>query len=203
MTNPPTFPSLPVGWSVHKKPTFSTLVAGAASGREIRAALYQYPLWEFELTFEGLAADASFPGLGAQSLQSLMGFFLQRQGQFGQFLYVDPSDNSATLQSIGSGDGATLSFTMPRTLGGFAEPVGWVTSIASVYLNGVSQASGWSLAPPNALVFAAPPGVGVAITATFSYAFVCRFLEDVQDFEEFMQNLWALQSLKFRSVRTS
>jgi hypothetical protein len=203
MTHPPTFPSLPVGWSVHKKPTFSTLVAGAASGREIRAALYQYPLWEFELTFEGLAADSSHPGLGAQSLQSLMGFFLQCRGQFGQFLYVDPSDNSATLQSVGRGDGSTRSFIMPRTLGGFAEPVGWVTSIAGIYLNGVSQASGWSLSPPNALVFASAPGPGTEITATFTYAFVCRFLEDVQDFEEFMQNLWALQSLKFRSLRTS
>jgi hypothetical protein len=203
MTIPPTFPSLPVGWSVHKKPTFRTLVADAASGREIRASLYQYPLWEFELTFEGLAADSSFPGLGAQSLQSLMGFFLQCQGQFGPFLYIDPSDNSATLQPVGSGDGATLSFIMPRTLGGFAEPVGWVTSIANVYVNGVNQASGWSLTTPNALVFATAPGVGAAITATFSYAFVCRFLEDVQDFEEFMQNLWALESLKFRSLRTA
>ncbi len=41
------------------------------------------------------------------------------------------------------------------------------------------------------------------ITATFSYAFQCRFDDDEADFEQFMQNLWTLQSLKFRSVRTS
>ena len=38
----------------------------------------------------------AYPGLGAQSLQSLMGLFLQSQGQFGTFLYTDPTDNSAT-----------------------------------------------------------------------------------------------------------
>jgi len=42
---------------------------------------------------------------------------------------------------------------------------------------------------------------GATITASFDYAFVCRFLEDSQDFENFMQNLWAAKSVKFRSTR--
>jgi uncharacterized protein (TIGR02217 family) len=205
MTTPPSFPSLAgQGWSVHKRPIFATLVAGHVSGREARDALWQYPLWEFELAFDGLSSDsASYPGLGAQSLQSLMGLFLQTQGQFGTFLYTDPTDNSISGQTIGAGDGTTNSFTFIRTLGGFSEPVGWVISIANVSLNGVAQTSGWSLNAPNALVFAAAPAAGVAITASFSYAFQCRFLDDGQDFEQIMQNLWTVQSLKFRSVRSS
>ena len=67
-----------------------------------------------------------------------MGFFLQLQGQFGTFLYTDPDDNTVTGQAFATGDGATTSFTMMRSLGGFLEPVGWVTSIANVYLNGVA-----------------------------------------------------------------
>ncbi len=205
MTAPPAFPNLAgQGWSVHKKPVFATLVADHASGREVRDALWQYPLWEFELCFDGLASDStSYPGLGAQSLQTLMGLFLQAQGQFGTFLYTDPTDCRVSGQVLGAGDGATTSFAFVRTLGGFAEPVGWVTSVASVALNGAPQSSGWSLTSPNTLVFSSAPGSGVAVTASFSYAFQCRFLEDGQDFEQFMQNLWAAPSVKFRSVRSS
>jgi hypothetical protein len=205
MTTPPSFPTLPgQGWSVHKKPTFSTIVASHASGREVRDSLWQYPLWEFELTFDALASDSiGYPGLGAQSLQSLMGLFLQCQGQLGTFLYTDPTDNAATAQGLGAGTGTQTTFAMGRALGGFFEPVGWVASIASVTLDGVGQPSGWSLTTPNSLVFATPPASGIAVAASFSYAFLCRFLDDSEDFEQFMQNLWAVQSLKFRSVRST
>jgi hypothetical protein len=208
MTAPPTFPALPgQGWSVHKKPNWSTIVAPHVSGREVRFANYEYPMWEFEATFDGLTDLASPPvnyaNLCASSLQSLMGLFLQLQGQFGTFLYTDPTDNAATAQAIATGDGSTETFTFVRTLGGFVEPVGWVRSVSNVYLNGVNQASGWLLTSPNSLVFASAPGSGVAISASFAYAFECRFDGDDLDFEQFMQNLWKLESLKFKSVRTS
>ena len=48
----------------------------------------------------------------------------------------------------------------------------------------------------------AAPGHGVAISADFSYAFNCRFLDDQMDFEEFMSGLWRLESMKFRSVKS-
>jgi hypothetical protein len=192
------------GWSVHKKPTFATIVASHVSGREVRDALYVNPIWQFELTFDALASDAaSYPGLGAQSLQALMGLFLQCQGQWGTFLYVDPTDNSVSGQALATGDGATTSFTLARSLGGFLEPVGWATSVSQVSVGGAAQSSGWSLAAPNSLVFATPPASGAAIAASFAYAFLCRFDEDAAEFEQAMQNLWRLDSLKFRSVRSS
>jgi hypothetical protein len=204
MSTPPLFPSLPgQGWSVHKKPTFSTIVAPHVSGREVRAENWRYPLWEFEATFDGLGSDSvSHPGLGAQSLQSLMGLFLQCQGQFAPFLYIDPSDNSVVDQAVATGDGATLIFTMPRTFGGFVEPVGWVTTLVNVKVNSALLGSGVSLSPPNALVFTTAPAVAATITASFSYAFLCRFLDDALDFENFMQSLWSAKSVKFRSVRS-
>ena len=120
-----TFPILPgQGWSVHKKPKFSTIVAPHVSGREVRAQSWQYPLWEFEATFDGLASDSlSYPGLGAQSMQSLMGLFLQCQGQLGAFLYFDPTDYAVASQGFGTGDGATTAFQLVRAIGGFVEPV--------------------------------------------------------------------------------
>ncbi len=205
MTTPPSLPSLAgLSWSRHKKPGFSTRVASHVSGREVRVAPMSYPLYEFDTVYNGLASSAtpSFIGLGAASLQSLMGFFLQLQGQFGTFLYNDPDDNTVAAQAFATGDGATTSFTMMRSLGGFLEPAGWVTSIAAVYLNGVAQsASGYNLAAPNLLTFGSAPGSGVTVSADFSYAFNCRFLDDRMDFEEFMSNLWRLDSMKFRSVK--
>jgi uncharacterized protein (TIGR02217 family) len=205
MSTPPSFPTLAgQGWSVHKKPVFSTIVAQHVSGREVRDALYQNPIWQFELTFDGLDSSAStYPGLGAQSLQDLMGFFLLMQGQFGTFLYTDPTDSAANDVTFATGDGSTTTFNFSRYMGAFLEPVGWVLTVSAVYLNGVAQSSGWSLTTPNSLVFAAAPGSGVTIGATFTFAFQCRFDSDDTDFEQFMSNLWKLDSLKFKSVRTS
>ncbi len=205
MTTPPSLPTLAgLAWSRHKKPGFSTRVASHVSGREVRVALMSYPLYEFEAVYNGLASSSStavFAGLGSTSLQSLMGFFLQLQGQFGTFLYTDPDDYTVTGQAFATGDGSTASFTIERSLGGFLEPVGWVTTLSNVYLNGVHQTGGFSLTTPNTLTFASAPGSGVVVSADFSYAFQCRFLDDQMDFEEFMSNLWKLASMKFRSVK--
>ena len=204
MNIPPSFPVLPgQAWSVHKRPTFATRVAPHVSGREVRRANYAAALYEFEVSFDGLASSG-FAGLGASSLQALMGFYLACQGQLGTFLYADPSDDAVAGQPIGVGDGTTTTFTFARSLGGATEPVGWVTGLGNVYLGGVAQASSaTAVAQPNTLVFATAPAAGIAITADFTYAFVCRFLDDSQDFENVASGLWQLGSLKFRSVRTS
>jgi len=203
VTTPPSFPTLPgKGFSVHKLPSFSTRVAGYVSGRETRVPLYYYTLYEFELVIDALDSAGQFSNLVANSLQSLMGLYLQVQGQYGTFLYTDSSDYSAAGQGLGDGDGHTTNFTIVRALGGWVEPVGWVTDLENVYLGGVLQSSStYSLTTPNTLVFNVAPGSDVLISADFTYAFQCRFLADQEDFEEFMSGLWQVKSLKFRSVR--
>lgn len=42
---------------------------------------------------------------------------------------------------------------------------------------------------------------GMIISADCNYGFNCRFLDDQEDFEEFMSGLWKVESLKFRSVK--
>lgn len=198
---PPIFPVLPgQGWSVHKRPSFSTRVAAHVSGREVRSPLWAASLTEFELTFDALASGPGYGGAGAGSMQQLLGFVLACQGQLTPFLYVDPTDNFVPRQPIATGDGATTSFSVVRTLGGSTEVVSWTTSLANVTVGGAA-ASGWSLAAPNTLVFAAAPAAGAAIAADVGYAFLCRFLDDAQDFENVMAGLWQVRSLKFRSVR--
>ncbi len=198
--NLPTFPTLTGQTFATKSPITATNVAEHDSGRTVRTALYQ-GLYEFEVGFEALASDASSnPGLGAQSLQAVMGLYLQCRGSYGAFLYVDPNDNAATNQTIAAGDGATTQFAFVRSIGAGLDSDFYVTGVTNVAVNGVAV-SNWSLIAPNLLSFSAPPLSGASITGSFTYAFVCRFLEDSQDFENFMQNLWAAKSVKFRSVR--
>ena len=198
---PSTFPQLPgQGWSVHKRPSFMTRVASHVSGREVRSPLYAATLYEFELTFDALASGPGYGGVGAGSLQQLLGFVLACQGQLTPFLYVDPSDNAVSRQTIGTGDGTTTSFPLVRTLGGATEVVSWATTLANVTTGGAA-ASGWSLVSPNILAFAAAPAAGAPIVADVGYAYLCRFLDDAQDFEIIMAGLWQVRSLKFRSVR--
>jgi Conserved hypothetical protein 2217 (DUF2460) len=98
------FPALPgLSWSVHKRPSFSTRVASHVSGREVRLPFYAVTLYEFELTIEGMDSNGAYPGLGVNSLPSLMGLYIKCQGQFGTFLYIDPTDNAVTGQAIAGG----------------------------------------------------------------------------------------------------
>lgn len=196
----PIFPTLPGQSFARKAPVSATNIAPHESGREVRTPLYN-GLYEFDVAFDGLASDdASFPGLAAQSLQAILGLYLQCQGGLGTFLYTDPNDNTVTNQPIASGDGVTTLFTLARTIGAGIDSDFYITSIASVGVNGASV-SDWMLVAPNLLSFSTAPASGAVVSASFSYAFVCRFLEDATDFENFAQNLWAAKSVKFRSVR--
>ena len=185
-----------------QRPRFDTAVSIHAAGNEARARRYLWPLFDFELTFTALDATAtgSYGAVGAASLQTLAGFFLSQQGQYQAFLYVDPSDNSVTAQPLGIGDGSTTSFTFVRPIGPFIGPADVVTGVSSVTLNGVA-ASGWSQSGDNGLSFANAPGAGVAIAASFTFAYRVRFAEDVADFEEFMALLMTCKTVKLAGVR--
>jgi hypothetical protein len=186
-------------WSVRKRPTFSTIVASHVSGREVRDALYANPIWQFELTFNGLdgTLDGQYGGLGASSLQSLMGLYLQCQGQYGSFLYYDPSDYAVSGQAFGIGDGETTTFQLQRSLGGFSEPITQPFTAAAPTLFQLTGA-GPAYAPNNRLQYSSDltqskwgksnatisSGVGdpfggaaaQTVTATAANAFVDQFV---------------------------
>jgi uncharacterized protein (TIGR02217 family) len=204
---PLVFPSLPgLAWSVTKSPTFQTRIQRAASGRELRALDYPYPLWQFTLVFDLLRDN---PAAGYDELQTLMGFFMLCQGAFGTFLFRDPSDDQVARQQIGVGNASTTVFQLQRSMGttlpggGFQEPIVAPNIVSAVHLNGITQnPASYSVDPNTGLVtFVTAPGSELIISADFSYYFRCRFVDDSYTFENFMFRLWQLKKLTFISVR--
>jgi len=202
------FPALPgLAWSVTKSPTFQTRIQRAASGRELRALDYPYPLWQFTLVFDFLRDN---PAAGLDELRTLMGFFMLCQGAFGTFLFQDPSDDRVSGQQIGTGDTLRTVFQLQRTMGetlpggGFLEPILAPKVVSAVYFNGIIQdPAGYSVDSMTGLVtFNTAPGSGLIITADYSYYFRCRFVDDSYAFENFMFRLWQLKKLTFISVRS-
>ena len=207
------FPTLPgLGWSVSKAPRFATRIQRAVSGRELRVVDQPNPIWTWTLTYSLLrdahdARAASGPGLGYDELRTLMGFFLQQQGAFQPFLFDDPTDDQASAQAIGIGDGGTTVFRLVRTMGaalpggGFAEPITAPNVVSAIYFDGVLQGpSGYGVDPATGLVtFAAPPPAGQLVTADFTYCFRVRFADDTAEFETFLYQLWALKQVKLQS----
>jgi uncharacterized protein (TIGR02217 family) len=207
--SPPTvstekFPLAPgLTWSVHVAPKFNTRVASHVSGREIRTAWQQYAIYDLTLSFDVLNGDAT------QEIQTLMGFFLARQGQYDTFLLdlgavtQNIADSYVTMGAQGLGDGVSTVFTMLRTVGEAAEPVGYVflADFTAVYVAGTLQdPDSYTFTSPNQMVFNTAPANGAQITASFRYYMICRFAADSQDFEEFMANLWTLHELKLTTV---
>jgi uncharacterized protein (TIGR02217 family) len=202
------FPRLPgLAWSVTKTPTFQTRIQRAASGRELRALDYPYPLWQFALVYDFLRDD---PAAGYDELRTLVGFFMLCQGAFGTFLFQDPSDCQVTGQQIGIGNASTTVFQLQRTMGttlsggGFFEPIAAPNVVSAIYLNGIIQnPSAYRIDPDSGMVsFNIAPGGGLVVSADFTYYFRCRFIDDKYDFENFMYRLWQLKKLTFISVRT-
>jgi hypothetical protein len=56
---------------------------------------------------------------------------------------------------------------------------------------------------PNVVAFDTAPAAGAVVSASFQYYFVCRFKEDVTEYTKFMDKLWELNELNFRSIPQS
>jgi len=275
-----------IEWSTFKRPTFRTTINEAVSGRETRNARMQYPLYQFELSYSFLDERN-----GNTDLSTMMGFFMQVKGQFGEWLYQDPSDYIAEGVESGIGDAGTVAFYGKKQMGSYTEPVGYfdlsnlflftnaavdtlndqvtvtghnlqtgfgpvrlttpgtippglsatvnywlivvndntlkfatskanallgtavdITGAGSgtftasngiaVYINGteVPIGSAYSVVLNNTIVFLTAPALGEVVTMDFKFYYICRFLEDTQDYEQFMYNLWTLESMTFISV---
>lgn len=201
-TQLPIFPILPgQGWSVKQTPIFSTKVATHSSGREVRSSLYGNAKYQFELTFDGLDSNGIYVGLQPYSLQALKGLYLYCKGQFGTFVYSDPTDNLVFNEPIAYGDGTTTSFVLQRAVNLQPEIVSWVHRVYAVYINGVSVPDTFTLTSPNTINLNFTPTNGSFITADFSYAYQCRFSDDQNEFENYMNGLWKVDSLKFESIK--
>jgi hypothetical protein len=124
-------------------------------------------------------------------------------GEDNPFWIAPPGLNGVAGQAIGTGDGVTTAFPLVASLGGYVGPVYGTSGVSAIYLNGVAQGSRWSVSSGYlpAILFAAAPASGIAIAADFGLLWLCRFADDVQDFEEFMAQLFELRTLRLTTVR--
>lgn len=193
------FPTLPgLQWSIGRAPGFNNKVQRAVSGKELRAAFMQYPLWTFRLSYEFLCA-----GNAGTELDTLAGFFLARRGSFDSFLFTDNADCSVTDMSFGAGNGSQTQFQLTRAYGAggftFTEPVQNVNTLTNVKVAGVTKTptTDYTVSSTGMVTFTSAPANGAALTFTGTYYFRVRFLQDVADFEQFLKDLWQLKKLEF------
>src|ERR1051326_8827366 len=86
-----------LGWTITKNPTFSTEIQSSLAGREVRVQNFQNPIWEFTLAYEYLLNDPRLRDENEQTpLETLVGFFLARGGQFDDFL-LNESDLTCAM----------------------------------------------------------------------------------------------------------
>lgn len=193
------FPSLPgLDWNVVKTPMFRTTVKESISGLESRTPLWSYPVWEIEMQYEFLRADVAYT-----ELQTLIGFFLARQGSYDTFNYLDPDDNAVTDQQFAIGDGTTKDFQLARAYQGFLEPVFRVSGTPTIKVNGVTKATpaDYTINSEGLVSFVTAPTSTHPITWTGSFYYRVRFADDSADFRAFMKNLWDARKITLRTVK--
>lgn len=191
------YPALPgLTYNVVKRPTFSTRVQQATSGAELRAAFWTLPIWHYQLAYEFLRTGDTYT-----ELQTLLGFFLARQGQFDSFLFDDPDDDTVTQMPFGTGNGSLTSWQIYRTWGGFSEPVYNFNGTPQIYVGGVLQSSGYTLTSSGLLTFTTAPANGATIAWSGRYYWPVRFDVDALEASKFMATLWEAKTVKLVGVR--
>lgn len=225
---PPTPPVIPVPptppvivnvpqttFPVKLSAVMDTTIGTIKSGREMRGPNQQYPLWDIEIIFPELLDQTQnispyAPNVGYTEYMQIVQQWIMAYGQGGLFLYTVPWDYSRENQLIGQGDGVTYGFQIYRTWGsgGTATiaPVSAVNTVTNVSVNGVTVPPAhyqiirdkiWFI---DALGFTYPPASGADITMTFSFYYLCRFVSDELETEEFAKNRYTIASFKFRAV---
>jgi uncharacterized protein (TIGR02217 family) len=122
-------------------------------------------------------------------IETLLAFFRARRGAAIGFRFRDPYDFSsngmagsptASDQQIGTGDGATIRFSLVKNYSGGEErritrPVAGSVRMA---VDGAEQASGWALEGGGEVVFDTPPAAGSVVRAGFLFDVPVRFADD-------------------------
>ena len=203
----PTFPTLNgLTYPVQRSPGFKTIEHESVSGVSTTQSPQAFAIYSYDLPFAFLQSDA-----GHLDLQTLMSFFQAAKGKSIPFHFNDPDDNTVTAQSLGTGDGTTTDFGLVRTMGSVTDPI--QDAIASglvVKVSGSTQGLGsaYSLLTTSqygtiyGVRFAAGhiPSGASPVTATFTYNWLCRFMDDTTDFSKFVQYIWEAKSIKIRTV---
>lgn len=192
------FPALPgLAWSVMRTPTFSVQMRTSDSQRETATIIMDKCYYTIEMTFEFLRQGGTYT-----ELQQLEGLFLTMRGSYDYFKFSDPNSNTVMNGQIGTGDGTNKVFILARNTGpSYFEAIGMVNQLTDVKVNGVTvDPADYTLSLPNVIVFNTAPPNGQAVTATFTYYYLCRFGEDQHEYEQFMYRLHTLNQMTLKTV---
>lgn len=167
---------LAIGARATVETAFSTAIVTTAAGHEQRNADWA----DARLRF-----DAG-PGVRSEGdIAGLIAFFRARHGPARGFRFRDPFDHrsgagpAATDQAIGTGDGTRTRFALTKAYGDqlrrITRPVAGSVRVA---VNGVEQATGWSIEPGGVIAFAVAPAAGAVVRAGYLFDVPVRFAED-------------------------
>jgi len=186
------FPSTMNGyvWDSKKKPVFNNLTHSSVTGRDVRIALYDQPVYEFTLSNQWLTkADKDV----------LMGFFLARRGAFDSWLYLD-EDGAVTAQAFGVGNGATLGFQLLKATDSALEIVNNLATLPLIYVDAVLKTVGthYTISATGVVTFVTAPTAGAVLAWTGSAYYRCVFLEDSLEYNQFMYRLYDCSEITFK-----
>lgn len=180
-------------------PSFNTGIATSVNGKEVRNSYQAEPLWDFELSYEWLPNRRE----GRHDLETIMSFFLHRQGSFESFLFLAPETEMEDMITLGTGDGVTDTFSLLKSTGTFTQTAGGVMaqSDCQIYVNGVLVPDAdFELVDHRDIVFDTAPAEDDLIQGCYQPLYRVRFAEDSSQYDQFMSRLWELQQLTLRSV---
>lgn len=201
MTVSSVFPVLSgVVYPVVKTPHWATDVHRSVSGRVATLAWYSYPFYTFELGFSFLRQDTA-----NKEWQTLVAFYNTVNGRANIFRYNDPTDNSVTTNTFGTGNGTTTQFQLLRTITGTSvtwnDPVFYPTA-QTIFDNGVTvNPLNYSVGSTGIVTFNTPPTSGHTLTWTGTFDWLCRFDDDMAEFENFAYTFWELRKISFSSEK--
>jgi len=181
---------------VKRSPVWKTKKQVSASGKEARTAMWTYPVWNIQMGYEFLRDTTA-----NDELKTLVGFFNARLGMWDDFFFSDPDDKTATDQGFGVGDGTTKTFQLARSYGGWTEPVRGVQSVTNVKVNGSTTVLYSMNINAGTITFTTAPANGALLTWSGVFYWRCRFSDDTNTFEKFMQNLWSAGTIKLVTLK--
>ena len=182
------FPDIPTRvWPIEREPVWlAPSKEESASGREFSLTQETYPRLRYSF---------SYAALSQEDADQLLEFWSTHRGKTDTFLFEDPFDKSVTLEVIGTGNGAAVSWQLGRSRASgpasFMHPIFDVNGAPSIYVGGVLRTSGYAISATGLLTFVTPPASGAAIAWSGNFYHRCRFDMGDMTSKQFTQTLYS------------
>lgn len=198
------FPTLAgVTYPVKRFPQWDTEEFRTKSGRRTTLGFMSYPIYNYELPYSFLRTG-QWQNQAFKEIEELTAFFNRVGGKRDLWAYNDPDRNTATVQFFGTGDGVTALFQLLTQTAGnsnvWYDPV-FAPTITTIFVNAVAQVldTDYTVNDTGGITFLGGhiPAAAAELTWTGTFKWLCRFKEDISEFEKFMNNLYRLNKITF------